>query len=401
MASITWTIPTIAAGHVGDPPVPLRGAGRAAPIGATFTNHVSAVDDEPPGRGARGSGRARRSTDEVTLTNGAAAPAIDKTANVSGVAGDRPDDHVHHHDDVAGRLDLARRHDHRPSAERHDTPEPGDLVHVRADGLPVVHDPGAVRRHRRQHALRSVRRGSSGPFGAAQTWTWTYTAKMDGTYADATPVPLGTALDNRAEVRFNLIPRLGGAVPNPAHLNQYDGLVGDTAPVVFNRPVVAIDKARPDARPVAARRRRASRTRVTLDNSGGVNATNVTFTDPGAAQRRPDASARIDPASVSGATYNAGTGTFTVATVPAGGNPTVTYRVTGRREHRSPSPTTTTNTATLTGYRDPASNVYTVTLPDYRDRHRRPAEPHARQAAAVGVADRGYERRDDLRTASR
>lgn len=354
---LTWTIGEIAAGASETLTYQLAVPADAVP-GAVFTNEVAAVGTSLPGD-VPGEATSPEATDSVELANGAEAPTIEKSSDV----------------DLAGTgqvvtftVDITWP----PGSTWHDV----TITDLLPDGFTLA-DPGSFTCSPEPcpaltplapyvSPAGTTRFGwfllELGPFADEQTWSWTSTATMTGAHAAGAPVALGTVLDNLAEVRFNLIPRLGGATPNPARLTDYDGVVDDVAPVEFNRPVIAIDKAGPTPSAVEPAPDGVTYT-VTLTNTGGVDATGVRFTDPG-----PSSSGHplgtVDGASVTGAAYAPATSTFTVPLVPANGSTTVTYRIIG-----APAATVAVegdydNTATVTAYGDPAGNDYTSGLAD-------------------------------------
>ena len=181
-----------------------------------------------------------------------------------------------------------------------------------------------------------------------------------GTFAGGAAVPLGTDLVNEATIGFNVIPRLGGVLPNLAHLNAYDGAVTDDATVAFNRPVISIDKTGPTPSPVTLGPSGVTYS-VQLTNSGGVDAVNVQFTDAGpvagsyALGRSTLRRFRMRPAAAPRSP---------LASIPAGQTRTVTYRYVGAVAAATGSAGEYRNEATVTTFRDPANNIYTNTVAD-------------------------------------
>ena len=391
---ITWTIPEIAAGHIGDAHLPAVGSRRTRRSGrrSRTTSPLSRRASPATSVARRRALPSTRQRDPHQRRRGARHRQVrQRRRRRRG-----PDRHVHGRPDVAGRFDVARRHHHRPAARRHDARQRRRVVHVRArrharrwTTLAAVH------RHRGQHPLRVATSSSSARSAPPQTW------QLDlHRHDDRVIRRRGRRSDRHAPRQ----PRRGPLQPDPAprwrraqpgppdrlRRRRRRRRGGDVQP--------AGDRHRqggPDAQhggPVADRHHLHGDVDQQRRRRTPPTSPSPTPARPAAGCRSARSRLRRSPApptprpparSPWPSSPPAGRGSSPTESIGAAGSPSW------------PSTATIDNTATVTGYRDPANHLYTSGVADVADRDGRAARGDRAQGAPVGVADRRHRRRDD------
>ena len=194
---------------------------------------------------------------------------------------------------------------------------------------------------------------------AFRTLTLTYEAEILPTYLDGTPVELLDGFTNTVEVLWNNVDRLGDVPPSTAAQPLFDGADTTTEDVVYNRPILVVDKT-------------ANRTSfwdfapgesvtysVTVTNVGQMDAVNIAFEDTMSALGViTPGTVTIDGSPCVGCGIAPLSGTIAGPLAP-GASAIVTYEVTPTGPGTLAAQSLIENTFEIPTYEDPGGTTYT------------------------------------------
>lgn len=195
------------------------------------------------------------------------------------------------------------------------------------------------------------------------TITWRYQAWINSQLPGNRPVPDGYVFTNAAELRANIVDRLGGVTPRLSTLRPGDFQTTASASVMAATPALTIEKRLVGTSPLDPTAD-GSTWEVTLTNTGPVDATNVYVYDNDVSPSPGMWSSNLQLLSPSADFSQVSGNQLLVRRVPANGAFTFRYRLPWYLQGwtgASPSPYLVTNRAEIGSYADPYGS--TVPMP--------------------------------------